>query len=107
MPINPNPPRYLPTMAMVAAGFGVTNALNEANRKVHAPLQPTQEQRNQMLMDSYGERSSLEDMERRWRVWRKSSQTKRTGRPCWRRRTAAAQASRTSRGPWSSTRSSD
>jgi len=55
---------YLPTMAMVAAGFGVTNALNEANRKVHVALEPTQEQKNQMLMDSYGERSSLEDMER-------------------------------------------
>jgi len=51
-------------MAMVAAGFGVTNALNEANRKVHVALEPTQEQKNQMLMDSYGERSSLEDMER-------------------------------------------
>lgn len=45
-------------------GFGVTNALNEANRKVHAALEPTQEQKNQMLMDAYGERSSLEDMER-------------------------------------------
>jgi len=82
---------YLPTMAMVAAGmiyfprgtasaqprrpltlgdananigFGVTNALNEANRKVHVAFEPTQEQKNQMLMDSYGERSSLEDMER-------------------------------------------
>jgi Spy/CpxP family protein refolding chaperone len=85
--------RYLPTMAAVAAGmiyfpkstvhsasqprrqltlgdananigFGVTNALNEANRKVHAALELTQDQKNQMLMDSYGERSSLEDMER-------------------------------------------
>ncbi|KAI4713123.1 hypothetical protein J4E89_002102 [Alternaria sp. Ai002NY15] len=80
---------YLPTMAAVAIGmiylpktasqprrpltlgdananigFGVTNALNEANRKVHSALELTQEQKNQMLMDSYGERSSLEDMER-------------------------------------------
>ncbi|RYO23730.1 hypothetical protein AA0111_g8990 [Alternaria arborescens] len=55
---------YLPTMAAVAVGFGVTNALNEANRKVHSALELTQEQKNQMLMDSYGERSSLEDMER-------------------------------------------
>ena len=45
-------------------GFGVTNALNEANRKIHSALELTQEQKNQMLMDSYGERSSLEDMER-------------------------------------------
>lgn len=55
---------YLPTMAMVAIGFGVTNALNDANRKVHSALELTQEQKNQMLMDAYGERSSLQDMER-------------------------------------------
>lgn len=76
--------RYLPTMALIAGGmaltsrrsfstldvanghigFGVTNALNEANRKVHQALEPTQEQKNMALMEMYGERSSLEDMER-------------------------------------------
>ena len=76
--------RYLPTMALVAGGmamtssrtintldaanrqigFGITNALNEVNRKVHAAQEPTQEQKNMMLMEMYGERSSLEDMER-------------------------------------------
>jgi hypothetical protein len=45
-------------------GFGITNALNEANRKVHMALEPTQEQKNMTLMEMYGERSSLEDMER-------------------------------------------
>ncbi|EOA83617.1 uncharacterized protein SETTUDRAFT_22313 [Exserohilum turcica Et28A] len=55
---------YLPTMAMVAIGFGVTNALNDANRRVHSARELTQEQKNQMLMDAYGERSSLADMER-------------------------------------------
>lgn len=45
-------------------GFGITNALNDANRQVHMAIEPTQEQKNMMLMDSYGERSSLEDMER-------------------------------------------
>jgi hypothetical protein len=45
-------------------GFGITNALNEANRKVHMALEPTQEQKNMILMEMYGERSSLEDMER-------------------------------------------
>lgn len=45
-------------------GFGITNALNEANRKVHQSLEPTQEQKNMMLLEMYGERSSLEDMER-------------------------------------------
>jgi hypothetical protein len=76
--------RYLPTMAVIAAGmaltsrrtintldvanghigFGITNALNEANRKVHQALEPSQEQKNMALMEMYGERSSLEDMER-------------------------------------------
>lgn len=45
-------------------GFGIANALHEANRKAHMILEPTQEEKNQMLMDMYGERSSLEDMER-------------------------------------------
>ncbi|KAL5117586.1 hypothetical protein ACEQ8H_004479 [Pleosporales sp. CAS-2024a] len=45
-------------------GFGITNALNEVNRKVHESLEPTQEQKNLALMEMYGERSSLQDMER-------------------------------------------
>lgn len=45
-------------------GFGITNALHEANRKVHMAIEPTQEEKNQQLMNLYGERSSLEDMER-------------------------------------------
>jgi hypothetical protein len=65
-------PRYLPTMAFIVAGmvltsrrtintldvanghiwFGVTNALNEANRKVHQALEPTQEQKNMALMEN-------------------------------------------------------
>jgi hypothetical protein len=76
--------RYLPTMALIAVGmtltsrrtistldvanrhigFGITNALNEANRKVHMALEPTQEEKNMILLEMYGERSSLEDMER-------------------------------------------
>ncbi|KAH7408553.1 hypothetical protein DE146DRAFT_675580 [Phaeosphaeria sp. MPI-PUGE-AT-0046c] len=55
---------YLPTMALIAGGFGITNALNEANRKVHQVLEPTQEEKNMALMEMYGERSTLEDMER-------------------------------------------
>lgn len=45
-------------------GFGITNALNEANRKVHQALEPSQEEKNMALMEMYGERSTLEDMER-------------------------------------------
>ncbi|OAK97140.1 hypothetical protein IQ06DRAFT_255258 [Phaeosphaeriaceae sp. SRC1lsM3a] len=75
---------YLPTMALIAGGmaltsrrtintldaanrhigFGITNALNEANRKVHQALEPSQEEKNMALMEMYGERSTLEDMER-------------------------------------------
>ncbi|KAH8724298.1 hypothetical protein GQ44DRAFT_708953 [Phaeosphaeriaceae sp. PMI808] len=75
---------YLPTMALIAVGmtlssrrtintlgvanrhigFGIANALHENNRKVHMKPEPTQEQKNLMLMDMYGSRSSLEDMER-------------------------------------------
>ncbi|KAL6702484.1 hypothetical protein ACN47E_001609 [Coniothyrium glycines] len=55
---------YLPTMAAIALGFGITNALNEANRKVHMAIEQTQEQKNMALMDAYGSRDSLEDMER-------------------------------------------
>lgn len=45
-------------------GYSITTALNESNRAVHVPIELTQEQKNQQLMDLYGERSSLEDMER-------------------------------------------
>lgn len=45
-------------------GYSITTALNESNRAVHMPIERTQEQKNQALMDLYGERSSLEDMER-------------------------------------------
>lgn len=75
---------YLPTMALIAGGmaltsrrtvntldaanrhigFGITNALNDVNRKVHQVLEPTQEEKNMALMEMYGERNSLEDMER-------------------------------------------
>ena len=44
--------------------FSIYNTLHEANRKVHVVLEPTQEEKNQILMEMYGERSSLEDMER-------------------------------------------
>jgi hypothetical protein len=45
-------------------GYTIGSDLNDSNCAVHAPIELTQEQRNQQLMDLYGERSSLEDMER-------------------------------------------
>ncbi|KAF1847507.1 uncharacterized protein K460DRAFT_363578 [Cucurbitaria berberidis CBS 394.84] len=50
--------------ANASIGFGISTALNEANRNIQMGLEPTQEEKNMILMDSYGERSSLEDMER-------------------------------------------
>ncbi|CBX97519.1 hypothetical protein IAQ61_007072 [Plenodomus lingam] len=66
--VSPAPPATRRTVTLPAAtaniGFGVTTALDEANRAVHAPAQMTQEQKNLALMDAYGARNSLEDMER-------------------------------------------
>lgn len=45
-------------------GYTIGSDLNKSNRAVHEPVELTQEQKNQQLMDLYGERSSLEDMER-------------------------------------------
>ncbi|KAJ4369305.1 hypothetical protein N0V86_009136 [Didymella sp. IMI 355093] len=45
-------------------GYTIGSDLNESNRAIHVPVELTQEQKNQQLMDLYGERSSLEDMER-------------------------------------------
>ncbi|EFQ89515.1 hypothetical protein PTT_14185 [Pyrenophora teres f. teres 0-1] len=71
MPISPNPPRYLPTIAIVAASMiyfprGTASAqprrpltLGDTNTNIGFG-----KQRNQILIDSYSERSSLEDMER-------------------------------------------
>ncbi|KAJ8110598.1 hypothetical protein OPT61_g6596 [Boeremia exigua] len=65
LPREPAKPR---TVTLDAAnrhiGYNITTALNESNRAVHMPVELTQEQKNQQLMDLYGERSSLEDMER-------------------------------------------
>lgn len=64
-PSTPQPRRSVTLPAANAnIGFGITSALNQANRAVHANIEMSQEQKNMMLMDSYGERSSLEDMER-------------------------------------------
>ncbi|PVI06432.1 hypothetical protein DM02DRAFT_515041 [Periconia macrospinosa] len=82
---------YLPAMAAVALGITFipdqifyeptkrTVTLGESNRRIvytiaahmdhqnhraNTGYQPTQEERNQMMLDSYGDRSSLEDMEK-------------------------------------------
>lgn len=44
--------------------YAITNALDHHNSQANKQLEFTQEERNRMLLDAYGERSSLEDMER-------------------------------------------
>jgi hypothetical protein len=63
-PSEPKPRTVTLDAANRHIGYSVTTALNEANRNVHLNVEPTQEERNMMLMNAYGERSSLEDMER-------------------------------------------
>jgi hypothetical protein len=83
--------RYLPTMAAIAfgmlyvpetlfvepakrtvtldqanrfIGMGVDQQLSNHNRHANVGYQLTQEERNQAILDSYGSRSSLDDMEK-------------------------------------------
>lgn len=44
-------------------GFAITNALDQHNFR-QSPVAMTQEEKTRMLLEAYGERSSLEDMER-------------------------------------------
>lgn len=82
---------YLPAMALLAMGityapeqlfyepskrtvtlgesnrrivYTVAAHLNHQNTRANSGYEPTQEERNQMMLDSYGDRSSLEDMEK-------------------------------------------
>ncbi|KAF2875052.1 hypothetical protein BDV95DRAFT_626597 [Massariosphaeria phaeospora] len=45
-------------------GYAVSNALGHNNSEATKNVQVTQEERNMMLLNAYGERSSLEDIER-------------------------------------------
>lgn len=83
--------RYLPAMAAVAIGmlfipedffdeptkrtvtlgeanrrinFGIAYQLDEHNRRANRNFQPSLDERNWAMLDSYGGRSSLEDMEK-------------------------------------------
>ncbi|BDD55520.1 hypothetical protein MAP00_001029 [Monascus purpureus] len=56
---------YLPAMAVVALGFGVTNYVQAQKERRLAELFAEEERikRNQQLMDAYGDKSSLKDVE--------------------------------------------
>lgn len=83
--------RYLPTMAAIAfgmlyipetlfiepskrtvtldqatrsIGMGIEQQLSDHNRRANTGYELTQEERNQAMLDSYGSRSSLDDMEK-------------------------------------------
>lgn len=61
------PPQHHRTLTLDSAnrqiGFAITNALDQQNRN-ESPVPISQEEKTRMLLDAYGERSSLEDMER-------------------------------------------
>ena len=62
--VEPKPRSVTLDAARRYIGYTIGSDLNESNRAVHVTVELTQEQKNQQLMDLYGERSSLEDMER-------------------------------------------
>lgn len=64
LPSSPPPSRRTVTLdsANRKIGFAIANALEEHNNKQNQAM--SQEERNMMLMEAYGERNSLEDMER-------------------------------------------
>ncbi|KAF7158085.1 hypothetical protein CNMCM5623_002597 [Aspergillus felis] len=56
---------YLPAMAVIAAGFGIANYLTEVQAQ-QARYQLQEEERirhNQKLMDAYGDKGSLHDVQ--------------------------------------------
>lgn len=44
--------------------FSISHQLDEHNRRANLGFEPSQEERNWAMLDSYGARSSLEDMEK-------------------------------------------
>ena len=64
-------PRYLPTCALIALGFGIANALEQHNTR-HMNTRERDgylSERNQALLDAYGERMSLHDVERALEIY--------------------------------------
>jgi hypothetical protein len=45
-------------------GMGVDQQLSDHNRRANSAYEMTQEERNQAMLDSFGSRSSLDDMEK-------------------------------------------
>lgn len=45
-------------------GMGIDQQLSDHNRRANYAYELTQEERNQAMLDSYGSRSSLDDMEK-------------------------------------------
>ncbi|KAF7113951.1 hypothetical protein CNMCM5793_006134 [Aspergillus hiratsukae] len=62
---------YLPAMAVIAAGFGIANYLTEAQAQA-ARYRLQEEERirqNQKLMEAYGDKDSLHDVQKALEVY--------------------------------------
>ncbi|KAB8243968.1 hypothetical protein F9C07_10939 [Aspergillus flavus] len=59
---------YLPTMGMIALGFGVYNYYN-APTPAYDPEEAERLRRNKALMDAYGDKETLQDIERAFALY--------------------------------------
>ncbi|KAH8431476.1 hypothetical protein N8T08_011189 [Aspergillus melleus] len=61
---------YLPAMAVIALGFGAANLYtNQQQRHEQAQEEFERLQRNRQLMDAYGDKDNLHDIERALAVY--------------------------------------
>ncbi|KAE8379356.1 hypothetical protein BDV26DRAFT_259654 [Aspergillus bertholletiae] len=59
---------YLPAMGMIALGFGVYNYFNTPT-PAYNPEEAQRHHRNKALMDAYGDKETLQDIERAFALY--------------------------------------
>ncbi|KAA8643357.1 hypothetical protein EYZ11_009064 [Aspergillus tanneri] len=59
---------YLPAVAVIALGFGISN-YNNTQRYETQQDEAKRQRRNQQLMDAYGDKDTVHDMERALEVY--------------------------------------
>ncbi|ODM20242.1 hypothetical protein SI65_03295 [Aspergillus cristatus] len=65
---------YLPAMALIGIGFGISNYYSQSATNARIESQIREEERlkrNRQLMDAYGHKDSLEDVERALKAYEK------------------------------------
>ncbi|OJJ81781.1 uncharacterized protein ASPGLDRAFT_37608 [Aspergillus glaucus CBS 516.65] len=63
---------YLPVMALIGVGFGISNYYSQSAMNARIETQVREEerlQRNKQLMDAYGHKDNLDDVERALKVY--------------------------------------